>query len=100
MRRVPRRGRLVALGLIGAVLVAGGVAEAVARHSAADRIAARMERRLHTSVGVGFGPTPVMLQLARGSFSQVEVSGQDATFRRFTGVDLEARLDDVVRTGE
>lgn len=100
MRRVSRRGRLVALGVIGAVLVTGGVAEAVARHSAADRFAARMERRLHTSVGVGFGSTPVVLQLARGSFPRVEVSGQDATFRRFTGVDLEARLDDVVRTGD
>ncbi|MBC7271724.1 MAG: DUF2993 domain-containing protein [Streptomyces sp.] len=100
MRRVSRRGRLVALGVIGAVLVTGGVAEAVARHSAADRFADRMERRLHTGVDIGFGPTPVMLQLARGSFPRVEVSGQDATFRRFTGVDVEAELDDVVRTGD
>ncbi|MFD0314811.1 LmeA family phospholipid-binding protein [Streptomyces flavalbus] len=100
MRRVSGRGRLVTLGVIGAVLVTGGVAEAVARHSAADRFADRMERRLHTGVDVGFGPTPVMLQLARGTFPRVQVSGQDATFRRFSGVDLEAELDDVVRTGD
>ncbi|MFI9610660.1 DUF2993 domain-containing protein [Streptomyces sp. NPDC052023] len=97
---VSRRARLVALSAAGAVLAAGGVAEAVARDRAADRLADRMERRLHTTLDVGFGPTPVMVQLARGSFSRVEVSGQGATFRRFTGVDLHAELDDVVRTGD
>ncbi|MFC9911145.1 DUF2993 domain-containing protein [Streptomyces sp. NPDC059862] len=98
--RVSRRARLITLGVVGAVLAAGGVAEAVARHQAADRLADRMERRLHTGLDVGFGPTPVMLQLARGSFSHVEVSGEGATFRRFSGVDLHAELADVVRTGD
>ncbi len=98
--RVSRRARLVTLGAAGAVLAAGGVAEAVARDRAADRLADRMERRLHTALDIGFGPTPVMVQLARGSFPQVEVSGEGATFRRFTGVDLHAELADVVRTGD
>ncbi|MFD7435430.1 DUF2993 domain-containing protein [Streptomyces sp. NPDC059861] len=94
-----RRARLVALGVAAAVLAAAGVAEAVARDRAADRLADRMERRLHTTLDVDFGPTPVMVQLARGAFPRVEVSGEGATFRRFTGVDLHAELDDVVRTG-
>jgi hypothetical protein len=98
--RVSRRARLVALAAIGAVLVTGGVAEAVARHYAADRFADRMEKRLHTGLDVGFGSTPVTLQLARGTFPRVEVSGEGATFRRFSGVDLHAELADVVRTGE
>ncbi|MER6343917.1 LmeA family phospholipid-binding protein [Streptomyces sp. NPDC001595] len=95
-----RRARLVTLAAVGAVLAVGGIAEAVARHYAADRFADRMERRLHTGLDVGFGPTPVTLQLARGSFPRVEVSGEGATFRRFSGVDLHAELDDVVRTGD
>ncbi|MEV0171289.1 DUF2993 domain-containing protein [Streptomyces sp. NPDC050803] len=98
--RVSRRARLIALGLVGAVLLTGGAAEAVARHRAADRLADHMEERLQTGIDVGFGPTPVMLQLARGSFPKVEVSGEGATFRRFSGVDLHAELADVVRTGD
>lgn len=82
------------------MLATGAVAEAVVRHRAADRFTDRVERRLRTGLDVGFGPTPVMLQLARGAFSRVEVSGRDATFRRFSGVDLRAELDDVVRTGD
>ncbi|MBC2901522.1 DUF2993 domain-containing protein [Streptomyces cupreus] len=98
--RLSRRARLITLGVVGAVLVTGGAVEAVARHRAADRLADRMEERLHTGLDVGFGPTPVMLQLARGSFPRVEVSGEGATFRRFSGVDLHAELADVVRTGD
>lgn len=99
-RPVPRRARLVALATVGAVLAVGGIAEAVARHYTADRFADRMEKRLHTGLDVGFGPTPVTYQLARGSFPRVEVEGEGATFRRFSGVDLHAELADVVRTGE
>ncbi|MGW2384484.1 LmeA family phospholipid-binding protein [Streptomyces sp. NPDC001658] len=95
-----RRTRLITLGVVGAVLAGGGMVEAVARHQAADRLADRMEERLHTGLDVGLGPTPVMLQLARGTFPRVEVSGEGATFRRFTGVDLHAELADVVRTGD
>ncbi|MFI9765963.1 DUF2993 domain-containing protein [Streptomyces sp. NPDC052415] len=98
--RTSRRARLIALGVVGAVLVTGVAVEAVARRQAADRLADRMEERLHTGLDVGFGPTPVMLQLARGSFPRVEVSGEGATFRRFSGVDLHAELADVVRTGD
>jgi hypothetical protein len=98
--RISRRSRLIALGGVGAVLATGVAVEAVARHQAADRLADRMEERLHTGLDVGFGPTPVMLQLARGSFPRVEVSGEGATFRRFSGVDLHAELADVVRTGD
>ncbi|MEU9730301.1 DUF2993 domain-containing protein [Streptomyces sp. NPDC048002] len=98
--RNPRRTRLVTLGVVGAVLVTGIGVEAVARHRAADRFADRMEERLHTALDVDFGPTPVVLQLARGSFPQVEVSGEDASFRRFSGLDLHAELADVVRTDD
>ncbi|MBD0837483.1 MULTISPECIES: DUF2993 domain-containing protein [unclassified Streptomyces] len=98
--RVSRRARLITLGVVGGLLVVAGAAEAVARHQAAGRFADRMEERLHTGLDVGFGPTPVMLQLARGSFPRVEVSGEGATFRRFSGVDLHAELADVVRTGD
>ncbi|MGV9450909.1 LmeA family phospholipid-binding protein [Streptomyces sp. NPDC003635] len=98
--RISRRARVMTLGVVSAVLVTGVAVEAVARHRAADRLADRMEERLHTALDVGFGPTPVMLQLARGAFPRVEVSGEGATFRRFSGVDLHAELADVVRTGD
>ncbi|CCK30298.1 putative secreted protein [Streptomyces davaonensis JCM 4913] len=98
--RTSRRARLITLGVVGAVLVTGGAVELVARNRAADRLADRMEERLHTGLDVGFGPTPVMLQLARGTFPKVEVDGEGATFRRFSGVDLHAELADVVRTGD
>ncbi|KPI03169.1 Protein of unknown function DUF2993 [Actinobacteria bacterium OK074] len=96
-----RRGaRFLALGVVAAVLLTGVVTEAVVRHRTAARLADRMETRLHTGVDVGLGPTPVLLQLARGSFPRVQVSGSDATFRKFTGVDLHARLDDVTRSAD
>ncbi|MEV3860175.1 DUF2993 domain-containing protein [Streptomyces sp. NPDC050095] len=99
-RRVRREGRFVVRVVICVVLLAAGVAEFVVRHQVAGRIAGRMEQRLGTGVDVGLGWTPVMFQMARGSFGQVEVEGHDATFRRFAGVDLDAELDSVVRTGK
>ncbi|QKW49606.1 DUF2993 domain-containing protein [Streptomyces buecherae] len=92
-----RGKRIIVLGVLGAVLALVGIAEAVLRYSTADRMADRMSRRLDTDLTVSLGGTPVLVQLARGSFPHVEVEGSDATFRNFTGVSFDADLADVVR---
>lgn len=98
IRRI-RRGRLVLCGVVGAALIAGGVTEAVARERATELVADQVETRFDTRPDVDFGAVPVTLQLALGSFSHVEVSGHDATFRWLTGMDLHAELNEVSRTG-
>ncbi|NBM20010.1 DUF2993 domain-containing protein [Streptomyces sp. GC420] len=97
--RMPRGGRLVICAVMCGVLAVGGLTELVMRQQAAGRFKDRMNARLGTSVDVAFGRTPVVLQLARGAFPHVEVEGDDATFRRFTGVDFHADLEHVVRSG-
>ncbi|GAA4691391.1 LmeA family phospholipid-binding protein [Streptomyces youssoufiensis] len=92
-----RGKRIIVLGVLGAVLALAGIAEAVLRYSTADRMADRMSRRLDADLTVSLGGTPVLVQLARGSFPHVEVEGSDATFRNFTGVSFDADLADVVR---
>ncbi|MBC3991988.1 DUF2993 domain-containing protein [Streptomyces sp. AC563] len=92
-----RGKRIIVLGVLGAVLALAGIAEAVLRYSTADRMADRMSRRLDADLTVSLGGTPVLVQLARGSFPHVEVEGSDTTFRNFTGVSFDADLADVVR---
>lgn len=94
-----RRTRLVLCGVVGGLLIAGGVTEAVARERATELVADRVETQFDTRPDVDFGAVPVTLQLLRGSFAHVEVSGQDATFRWLTGMDLHAELNEVSRTG-
>src|SRR5882757_414809 len=89
--------RLVVLSLMGALLVAGVCAEAVVRAATADRLAERMGNRLSTTVDVGLGTTPVLYQITRGTFPNVEVSGDGASFRNFRGVDFDAHLSNVRR---
>ncbi|QNT91985.1 hypothetical protein HEP81_01656 [Streptomyces griseofuscus] len=101
-------GRLVGLGFprrtvvsLASVLVLAtlvGTAEAVTRGRIADRIATAAAKRLGTRPAVGLGATPVLWQLARGAFADVELTADDVAARHLTGLRVDARLSQVRRS--
>ncbi|AYG78017.1 hypothetical protein DWB77_00124 [Streptomyces hundungensis] len=79
-----------------ALTALAGTAEAVARH----RIATVTGKRLGTTPDVGLGATPALWQLARGNLPDVELTANGVSARRMTGLDIDAHLRQVRRSGK
>ncbi|OIK00189.1 hypothetical protein BIV23_26945 [Streptomyces monashensis] len=86
---------VTALALSGTV----GMAELVCRNRIGERFATEAGKRLGRTPSVDLGATPALLQLARGSFPDVELTADGVTVRRMSGLGIDAHLHQVRRGG-
>ncbi|MGW1595612.1 LmeA family phospholipid-binding protein [Streptomyces sp. NPDC002343] len=93
----PRR-TVVSLASVLVLVTLVGTAEVVTRGRIADRIATAAAKRLGTRPAVGLGATPVLWQLARGAFADVELTADDVAARHLTGLRVDAHLRQVRRS--
>lgn len=85
-------GLVVTLVLVA--LVAGG--EFFARRQLRSTVSDAMANGLHTSsVDVGIGTSPALLDLSRGRIDQVSLKAQQATVCQVRDVSLDAKVQDV-----
>ncbi|MEU1198066.1 DUF2993 domain-containing protein [Streptomyces sp. NPDC005813] len=95
----PVTRRRTAVAALTVLALGGGAvtAEAVVRHRVGDRFATAAAERLGTVPDVGLGGTPVLMQLSRGAFPDVELTADGVTARRMTGLGVDVHLRDVRR---
>ncbi|WP_265443082.1 DUF2993 domain-containing protein [Flexivirga meconopsidis] len=99
MTEQPRRRRrapLIAAVAILAVLALVAGAEFLVRHQLRSSVSNAMENGLRTSsVDVGIGSTPALLDLGRGSIDKVTLNAQNATICQVRDVSINADVRDV-----
>ena len=97
-RRFRLHKRTVA-ALIVLLLILGALAEMGTRAVMSHKLATTASHRFATSVEVGVGSTPALLDLATGSVPQVTLRSDNATICSLSGVSLDASLHDVALRG-
>jgi hypothetical protein len=93
---VPLVRRLVSLAIFLAIVA--GIGEFVARKLIGDAVKSAVSSRIGGTASVGFGSTPLLLQLAHGRLDDVTVSAADARFGSLPPVSVQASLRDVHMT--
>ncbi|HEX4035958.1 MAG TPA: DUF2993 domain-containing protein [Solirubrobacteraceae bacterium] len=90
---VPIVRRLLMLAIVLAIpLVA---AELLARHFIGDAVSSAVGARIGTHAHVGFGSTPLLVQIVRGRLGDVTVSASGATVGGLSPLRIEGSLRDV-----
>ncbi|HEY5389753.1 MAG TPA: LmeA family phospholipid-binding protein, partial [Solirubrobacteraceae bacterium] len=90
---VPIVRRLVILAVVLAIpLVA---AELLARHFVGAAVASAIAARIGTHPHVGFGSTPILVQIVRGRLDDVTLSASGARVGGLAPLRIEASLRDV-----
>ncbi|WP_328322999.1 LmeA family phospholipid-binding protein [Streptomyces sp. NBC_00455] len=91
------RRRTVAAGAVAPALAAlAATADSLVR----GRIATVAGERPGTAPDVGVGATPALWQLARGAFTDVELTADGVSVRHLTGLGIDAHLRQLRRSGK
>ncbi|WP_458689220.1 LmeA family phospholipid-binding protein [Nocardia tengchongensis] len=96
----PRRSRkktVLIVGLVAAMLVAGGLAggEAYARNKAEKCISSQFQAQMGSKIDVSFGWKPVLLTMFDNKIGHVTVDSDDSKFGPAQGMVVHAAFDDL-----